>query len=420
MSKRKVIIVGCGVFGLSTAIELRKRGYSVTAFDAHCVPSPWAASNDINKVIRASYADEYYCKLALEAIDLWKTDPVFADCFFNSGKIQVFPAEISPNGDFIEGERKATENLLKYGHIDTVENLQGGEELARKFPELSENTLGEVSIDYVTSSGYGLASKSVKQAYKQCVRLGVQFFHGDEGKIVNFGETYVVSQAGITTTGDTLLICCGAANGYLMDFEGQVRVLGEFVAHLKLTTEEVQKFSNMPIVHTENGFFFPPDRDTGLVKLVVQNMRAINSMENPKKGCYKVSLPTYTMNGKMKGIPREAIESLRELIGKTVPEWLDKPLVNQSICWCANTLTMNWIVDKVPKYQNVYVCAGDLGHAYKFLPNIGRYVVEMMEGSLCSELKEKWKWASFPEWPEKWPAGCSHSRNIELDQFTWS
>lgn len=76
MSKQKVLVVGCGVFGLSTCIELRKRGYEVEAFDITPPPSPWAASNDLNKVIRASYADEDYCKLALEAIKAWKLDPV--------------------------------------------------------------------------------------------------------------------------------------------------------------------------------------------------------------------------------------------------------------------------------------------------------------------------------------------------------
>lgn len=47
----KILIVGAGVFGLSTAEHLLKRGYtSITILDRSAVlPAPDAASCDINK-----------------------------------------------------------------------------------------------------------------------------------------------------------------------------------------------------------------------------------------------------------------------------------------------------------------------------------------------------------------------------------
>lgn len=374
----------------------------------------------MNKVIRASYADENYCKLALEAIEMWKSDPVFANCFFNSRKIQVPPPDEPHNEGAIEAEKRAMYNLAKYGHKDTVQKIQGGEQLAKLYPEFSENSLADGLIDFVGTSGFGLAARSVKQAYEHCIELGVRFVLGEAGKITEFGENYVISQFGVKTTGDKVIICCGAANGYLIDFGSQIRVLGEFVAHIQLTPEEVEIYKNMPIVHTVNGFYFPPDPETGLVKLVVQNMRALHTINSPQTGQPRVSLPKYESNGKMNGIPQEAIESLRKLIQSTIPRWLGKPLIKQLICWCANTLTMDWIIDKVPGFDNVYVCAGDSGHAYKFLPNIGHYVVDLMEGQLSEELSRKWKWNSDPKWPDVWPAGCAHSQNIELENFTWT
>ena len=57
------IIVGAGIFGVTTAIELRERGYTVSLVDPGPLPHPLAASTDISKVIRMEYgADEQYMK----------------------------------------------------------------------------------------------------------------------------------------------------------------------------------------------------------------------------------------------------------------------------------------------------------------------------------------------------------------------
>lgn len=67
-----VFIVGASVFGLSSALHLAQAGYRhITVFDqASQIPSPFAASNDLNKIIRAEYGsghgeDDFYTGLAL-------------------------------------------------------------------------------------------------------------------------------------------------------------------------------------------------------------------------------------------------------------------------------------------------------------------------------------------------------------------
>ena len=68
-----VLVVGAGCFGLSTAIHLLSRGYRVTVIDrAAVLPAPDAASTDLNKVVRSSYADPFYAAFAREAIHTWK------------------------------------------------------------------------------------------------------------------------------------------------------------------------------------------------------------------------------------------------------------------------------------------------------------------------------------------------------------
>src|ERR1700712_3895163 len=77
----KIIIVGSGVFGISTALWLAQSGYGdVTVLDmqdtatASYDPSAGidSASADLNKIIRFSYGSEVeYQRLATEAAKLW-------------------------------------------------------------------------------------------------------------------------------------------------------------------------------------------------------------------------------------------------------------------------------------------------------------------------------------------------------------
>ena len=70
-----IFIVGASVFGLSSAYHLAAAGYrNITVFDrAGSIPSPHAASHDLNKIIRAEYGvghgkDDFYTELALVSL----------------------------------------------------------------------------------------------------------------------------------------------------------------------------------------------------------------------------------------------------------------------------------------------------------------------------------------------------------------
>jgi sarcosine oxidase/L-pipecolate oxidase len=48
----RVLILGGGTWGCSTALHLARRGYTnVVVLDAHPIPSPISAGNDVNKIV---------------------------------------------------------------------------------------------------------------------------------------------------------------------------------------------------------------------------------------------------------------------------------------------------------------------------------------------------------------------------------
>jgi glycine/D-amino acid oxidase-like deaminating enzyme len=62
--RRHIVVVGGGIFGITAAIELKKRHYSVTVIDPEPLPNERASSTDISKLIRADYgSDEFYMEL---------------------------------------------------------------------------------------------------------------------------------------------------------------------------------------------------------------------------------------------------------------------------------------------------------------------------------------------------------------------
>lgn len=62
-----VAIIGAGVFGLSSALQLAGEGYTdITVFEKDDrIPPRSSAGYDLNKIVRAEYDDPWYTELAI-------------------------------------------------------------------------------------------------------------------------------------------------------------------------------------------------------------------------------------------------------------------------------------------------------------------------------------------------------------------
>jgi len=50
----KILVIGGGTWGASTALHLTRRGYkNVVILDAYAYPSPISAGNDVNKIVES-------------------------------------------------------------------------------------------------------------------------------------------------------------------------------------------------------------------------------------------------------------------------------------------------------------------------------------------------------------------------------
>jgi sarcosine oxidase/L-pipecolate oxidase len=54
----------------------------------------------------------------------------------------------------------------------------------------------------------------------------------------------------------------------------------------------------------------------------------------------------------------------------------------------------DFIISYHPDHEGLFLATGGSGHAFKFLPVIGDKVVDALEGTLDSELREMWTWSA--------------------------
>ncbi|KAG7853945.1 hypothetical protein KL939_005202 [Ogataea angusta] len=390
-----VLVVGCGVFGLSAARELALKGYSVRAIDVYEPPSPWSAANDFNKIIRAEYTDMIYSKMAVEAIGLWKTDPDLQGLYNECGRVLVTPKEHAGRKKF---EEQGIQNLRALGEGQRVEYLRGSRSLAEKHPQFLHNRLGdEQEFKFNPESGLGHASNSLKALYCRCRELGVEFTFGAEGYFAGLqehhGQTYVKTAAGTLYTADQILICCGANTGTAVDLNGQQSATSLYVAHIQLTAEEYAKYRDIPIIFdSDMGYFFPPDPETRIIKLALPGAGASHLVASPHEKDKKLSLPRYKNENPRDTMPKHCYGELKALLNKYCPELAYHEPFNAKACWVGDTGDSHFIIDRVPGHENAYVATGDSGHGYKFLPNIGKYIVARLENTLDPEYAECWRW----------------------------
>ena len=65
------VVVGGGVFGLSTALELARRGRAVTVIDRFGSGHPATSSTGASRSIRVAYSEPFYVELARSALAGW-------------------------------------------------------------------------------------------------------------------------------------------------------------------------------------------------------------------------------------------------------------------------------------------------------------------------------------------------------------
>ncbi|KAF2019454.1 FAD dependent oxidoreductase [Aaosphaeria arxii CBS 175.79] len=402
MTKPSVLIVGGGVFGTSTAYHLSLQGYNeVTVLDRFDVPSKDSAATDLNKVVRADYPNPLYTKLGLEAMEVWK-DPnsIFKNMYRESGWIM---AAHDMTRKWLESARNVAEAAGRKGvkYMTAQEMKETWPALTGEFP--SWTNLWSPAAGWVPSGQAVLRMANAARAN------GVKYTCGDAGyvrKLIYEGTTCkgVITTDGAKHYADLVLLASGANTATLVEAKEEAEAQCSVICVIKLEPHEVEKYRDIPIIDDfEQGIIFPPD-ENGFIKLC--SCRTLTNYQNKKVPGASIlhSLGDYPEDG----CPKEIEDEMREFIREMIPELADRPFISTKLCWDALAGDLNFRICPYPERKNLYVATIGSNHGFKFLPVIGKYVVNMLEGKLGAEWQDLWKWkygkvpADFQD-PHPWP-----------------
>ncbi|KAI1104946.1 putative fructosyl amino acid protein [Jackrogersella minutella] len=422
-----VLIVGAGVFGLSTALALARRpefaAAKITVLDrspdAGVFPARDAASVDSSRIVRADYADPDYAALASAAQAHWRqTGPgqLGGDGrYTESGFVLAADAgplareDGAPTG--IAYAKKSWVNAMALAQaegrpLSSVRLMAGARHIA------NVTGVGEFADwGYLNAaSGWADAEMSMEWLYNQVAATGrVSFVNGTAASLEADESAKRVTGArlkdGSTLSADLVIAAAGAWTPTLVDLSSQAIATGQVVGYLDLTEDEQEKLEKMPVIlNLTTGLFAIPPRDR-----VLKVARHAFGYLNPKPlsrpplgtpGCSQpsshslVSQPHTHLDDASLSIPVEGEKALREAVRKLVPwpELQERPFSRTRLCWYTDTATGDWIIDYHPYWQGLFIATGGSGHAFKFLPVIGDRVVDCIMGICPVEFQDKWKW----------------------------
>jgi len=364
----RVLVIGSGIFGVTTALELHARACEVTLVDPGPVPHPLAESTDISKVVRCDYgADEDYTALGERALEGWRRwNATWRTPRFHETGVTFLSAHPMQPGGF---EHDSFALLSRRGH--RIERLDAAA-IAARFPAYRPGTL--VDGYYHHDGGWAESGAVVAQLVADARAAGITVRAElaidrlvDDGALA--GTEHLAA--------DAVVVCTGAWAAQLVpSLSASLRPNGQPIFHLRPADPSLFAARHFPVYGADisrTGYYgFPVNRD-GIVKIANHGPGIAMSPDAPRDTT----------------AAQEA--HLRAFLHETFPALADAPIVARRLCVYGDTHDGHFWIARHPERSNLTVATGGSGHAFKFAPVLGELIADAVLGR-PHRLAAKFRW----------------------------
>ena len=354
-----ILIVGAGAFGLSTALELKSRGYeNVTVLDRYLPPVPDGSSVDISRVIRSDYADPLYAQMAQEALEGWKTE--YRHCYYQSGFVMLLETSSNPYLEkTLEIARRQDRALDEYPNGNDLKRIYAG----------IHADLSSLRAYHNVAGGWADAELSIRHLSRLCSQAGVSFVTGARGTVRSLQRTRgrvvgvnVASQEFIPAS--QVIVSTGAWSNLLLDLAHTASASGQPLGFIQLTQEEACSLEKMPVmINMSSGVFcFPPTPGTNILKVARHSYGFATSISTDDGSNRTVSSPKRDRNNADQSfLPDDAEKALREGLRQLLPRFAEHPWSSCRLCWYTDTPEGDFIIDHHPNLSGLFLATGGAG-----------------------------------------------------------
>ena len=389
-SKLNIAVVGAGAFGGWTALHLLERGAHVTLLDAWGPGNSRASSGGETRIMRGAYGpDQPYSKLAARALKLWqKYERRWKSQFLH--RTGVLWMVSSPEDAYERGSiPMLREAKISFRELSTAE-------MSKRWPQISFSNVHWGIFE--PECGYLDARTSCQAVVEAFIAAG-----GEYRQVAVLGEGLEESPLrnlrlsdGSRLKADRYVFACGPWMGRLFP-----ETLGNWI---KPTKQDIFFFgppagdsrftdATLPVWGDHAGrFFYGIPGGDGRGFKVADDTRG--GPFDPTEGERVVSPAT--------------LRRVREYIAFRFPAMKDAPLIETRVCQYEQTPDSNFIVDRHPRIDNMWLLGGGSGHGFKHGPALGELMAELLLGD--GDVNAVWRLSRFSQ---RKSAPQSPQRNTE-------
>jgi monomeric sarcosine oxidase len=357
-------VVGAGCFGAWTALRLREKGLRVVLLDQYGPGNARSSSGGESRIVRMGYGpDELYTRLALSSLAAWERvfEAVREPLFHATGVLWLART----------GDRYALDTLATLARLGVRHERLSTADDRRRYPQflLDEDVWGMLE----PTSGALIARRAVQVVVREAVRAGVEY------------RTAAVAPPAVRTRVEALKATDGSeirAGSFVFACGPWLpRLFPELLgARIFPTRQEVFFFG--PPAGDER--FAPPRMPTW-----IDFGAEIYGLPDLEGRGFKVAPDRHggpiDPDTDERLVAAESVQRVRAFLARRFPALAAAPLLETRVCQYENTSNGDFLIDRHPDADNVWLVGGGSGHGFKHGPAVGEYVAERLAGGAPEE-----------------------------------
>ena len=352
MNGTDVVVIGAGVFGAWTAHHLREAGARVSIVDAYGVAHPRASSGDHSRILRCGYGpDAIYAQMAWRSLRQWRAlearrgserPPIWHRC----GVLWL----TSSNDPYAAATQKT---LVESGFA--VEQLDR-DQLRARFPQLDADDLSDALFE--PDGGVLSARRAVQMLVDELVRGGVRLLQGRVVPPHGPRIDSITLADGTTMGADRVVFACGAWLPLVFPelLRGRIRPTRQTVVYFRppSNTDTFGTARTPAWVDFPAGIYGVPDIEQQGVKVGIDEHG-----------------PTIDPDTDDRVADPSLVARARAWLERRFPMMKHAAIAEARVCQYENTSNGDFLIDRHPSYENVWIVGGGSGHGFKHGPAVG-------------------------------------------------